>query len=756
MSTLPVDNPGIASVPVSSVGDVARLINSGKEQAKYARMIVFLALGGVFLDAYDLTTLSYGIDDVVREFQLSPLLTGLVTSSIMVGTIVGNIIGGWLTDKYGRYSVFMADMFFFVISAIAAGLAPNVWVLIGARFLMGIGVGIDLPVAMSYLAEFSRFAGKGNKAARLAAWCPMWYAASTVCFLIIFGLYFLLPQEHLDWLWRASLLFGAVPALLIIAVRSRFMNESPLWAANQGDLTSAVRILRDSWGIHAHEVPAAKPAPAPKVSFRVLFEKPYLLPFAPPGSVSAGHSPGSAARWRCLFCRCCRPPSARRCSGWSRLPPLFPFSSCWRSVMNRREKISTHFMNKELTMTLLSTGTDYDALAAAFRPIFTRIAQGAAEREQQRILPDEPIRWLKEAGFGTLRIPREKGGWGASLPQLSALLIELAQADSNLPQALRAHFAFVEDQLNQPDSAGRDRWFRRFLDGELVGSGWTEIGAVKLGEVNTRVTPTEGGWRLDGEKFYSTGALYADWIDVFARRSDTASDVIALVSTQQTGVVREDDWDGFGQRLTGSGTTRFTGARVETEHVYDFAQRFRYQTAFYQHVLLATLAGIGLAVERDAAQGVKHRSRMYSHGNAAVPRDDAQVLQVVGQISSWAWATRAAVLQAAESLQQAYVAHVSDDEALIARRNQLAEVEAAQAQVIASDWIPRAATELFNALGASDTRTRLALDRHWRNARTVASHNPVIYKARNIGNWLVNGEAPTFIWQIGNGEKTAG
>ena len=69
--------------------------------------------------------------------------------------------------------------------------------------------------------------------------------------------------------------------------------------------------------------------------------------------------------------------------------------------MNRREKISTHFMNKELTMTLLSTGTDYDALAAAFRPIFTRIAQGAAEREQQRILPDEPIRWLKEAGFGT-------------------------------------------------------------------------------------------------------------------------------------------------------------------------------------------------------------------------------------------------------------------------------------------------------------------------------------------------------------------
>jgi nitrate/nitrite transporter NarK len=107
MSSLPLENTIPVSEPVRSVSDVARLINTRTKNDNYARMIVFLALGGVFLDAYDLTTLSYGIDDVVREFQLSPLLTGLVTSSIMVGTIAGNLVGGWLTDKYGRYSVFM-------------------------------------------------------------------------------------------------------------------------------------------------------------------------------------------------------------------------------------------------------------------------------------------------------------------------------------------------------------------------------------------------------------------------------------------------------------------------------------------------------------------------------------------------------------------------------------------------------------------------------------------------------------------------
>jgi len=403
-------------------------------------------------------------------------------------------------------------------------------------------------------------------------------------------------------------------------------------------------------------------------------------------------------------------------------------------------------------MSILSTGTDYDTLAAHFRPLFARIAAGAAERERTRTLPDEPIQWLKEAGFGTVRIPQQKGGWGASLPQLFQLLIELAEADSNLPQALRAHFAFVEDRLNQPDNVERDAWFRRFIDGELVGSGWTEIGNVRLGDVITRVTPAANGWTLNGEKFYSTGALFADWIDVYARRDDNQGDVIALVNTHQPGVTREDDWDGFGQRLTGSGTTRFEHAHVEAQHVYDFATRFRYQTAYYQHVLLATLAGIARAVARDGAAAVAARNRVYSHGNGAASRQDAQVLQVVGEITSLAFAVEATVIRATHSLQSAYEANVSGDEAAIAAINNLAEAEAGQAQVIASELVPRAATELFNALGASDTRVSKALDRHWRNARTVSSHNPVIYKARDIGDWKVNGTPPTGIWQIGRGE----
>jgi alkylation response protein AidB-like acyl-CoA dehydrogenase len=408
-------------------------------------------------------------------------------------------------------------------------------------------------------------------------------------------------------------------------------------------------------------------------------------------------------------------------------------------------------MTEHQVINPLSVGVDYETLAARFRPIFQRIAAGAVEREQSRSLPHEPIQWLKHAGFGAVRVPVEYGGGGASLPQLFELLIELAEADSNVPQALRGHFAFAEDRLNATPGPARDLWFKRFVEGDIVGCAWTEIGNVTIGEVITKVSPHADGWRLNGEKFYSTGSLFSDWIDVYAQRSDTGGDVIAAVRTQQPGIVQSDDWDGFGQRTTGSGTSRFIEADVDAENIIDFATRFKYQTAFYQLVLLATLAGIGRAALRDVAHQVRERKRIYSHGNAPRVSEDPQIQQVVGEVAALVYAAEASALKAAQPAQRAYLARFSGDEALERAANADAEIQSATAQVVVSELIQRATSELFNALGASDIREGKSLDRHWRNARTVSSHNPVIYKARIVGDWAINGTEPPFVWQIGNG-----
>ncbi|CAM3790262.1 acyl-CoA dehydrogenase family protein [Polaromonas hydrogenivorans] len=400
----------------------------------------------------------------------------------------------------------------------------------------------------------------------------------------------------------------------------------------------------------------------------------------------------------------------------------------------------------------LSIGTDYERLASRFRPIFSRIAEGAVERERSRSLPYEPIKWLKEAGFGAVRVPVAHGGAGASVPQLFRLLIELAEADSNVPQSLRGHFAFVEDRLNAPPSPERDIWFQRFVAGELVGNAWTEIGSVKMGDAITQVTPAEeGGWRLNGTKFYSTGSIFADWIDVYAKRTDTGGDVIAVVSTRQDGVTLSDDWDGFGQRTTGSGTSVFVNAQVEAVNVIDFATRFKYQTAFYQLVLNAVLAGTARAVERDAAREVRERTRIFSHGNASSVAQDVQIQQVIGRISAQAYAAEAVAIRAAEPAQRAYETRFGGNDEAEHQANIDAEIESAKAQVVLADLVLRAASDLFNALGASAAREAKALDRHWRNARTVATHNPLIYKEKIIGDWVINGTEPPYVWQIGAG-----
>ena len=390
------------------------------------------------------------------------------------------------------------------------------------------------------------------------------------------------------------------------------------------------------------------------------------------------------------------------------------------------------------------TGIAYDAAASKYRPVFERIAARAVDAEVTRTLPFEQIGWLKEAGFGAARIPVDLGGDGLTWPELTRLLIELAAADSNIVQALRGHFALVEDQIYHHPRVDRSVWLRRFAAGEIAGNAWTEPGA---GGVATRLEGSGAELTLTGRKYYSTGSIYADWIDAVAKRPDD-SDVAVIVSARQDGVAIVDDWDGFGQRLTGTGTTIFDGARVDASAVFEFGSRFPYQTALYQHFHLATLAGISQAVEREAATEVRDRRRAFSHNNAALVREDPQVLQVVGDISARSYVAVATALRVADAIESAYQARDLGGEAEH-EVDVRAEIESAQAQVVLSTLVPQGAAAIFDGLGASSTSTEKSLDRHWRNARTVATHNPWILKAKVVGDWLVNGTEPVFVWGIG-------
>lgn len=379
---------------------------------------------------------------------------------------------------------------------------------------------------------------------------------------------------------------------------------------------------------------------------------------------------------------------------------------------------------------------------AKYADLFERIKQGAVDREQLRELPYEAVHWLKRAGFTALRIPHKYGGGGASLPQLFRQLTRLAQADSNLPQILRAHFRFVEVRL-EGDESLRARWFPHLVAGETIGSAVSERGNTTENTVVMTPDPVRGGWQLNGEKFYSTGTLYADWVNVAAH--DERSDASVMVRTDAPGVSRIDDWDGFGQRMTGSGTTRFENVHVSEDAVvsrYHGAQlrQDTLQAAFVQTVHLATLAGIARAVQEDGIAYVRRKTRTFGVPGQSEPRHNPLVARVIGRISSLAFSAESLVQTVARSLEQLQQRKAQG--AVASEDYVAAEIQVFQAQQIVLQQVLESCSLLFEVGGASATSESLRLDRHWRNARVLASHNPASQREASIGRYLLNGDAP--------------
>lgn len=374
-------------------------------------------------------------------------------------------------------------------------------------------------------------------------------------------------------------------------------------------------------------------------------------------------------------------------------------------------------------------------------PIVEQLRADDPSAEQERVLQHEAVAELCHTGVLTLRVPRRFGGPGGSIRDVLSAVIHIASGSSNVAQALRAHFGFAERLLsNRATESERAEWFPKINAGLVVGNAITDArGRAPASSDTTVLADGAGVLRLNGHKFYSTGTLYADVIAVSAVDAD-GNDVQVIVPTDRAGVELFDDWDGFGQRTTASGATRFSDveiAPVEVTTVSD-GSHLGHSTTFLQLYLAAVAAGIGAAVRADAVDYVRTRARPAAHSLADRAAEDPFVLHAVGEIGAAAAAAESLVLSAADVLDRLVDRGSEDDAGALAD----AAVVVAQAQLVAERLTLDAAERLFDTGGASATSTKLNLDRHWRNTRTLASHNPLDYKAHAVGNYLVNGVAP--------------
>lgn len=234
---------------VKSAHDIERFVDAHPSD-KRTLLLTLVALGGIFVDAYDFASLGVGIVQLRQAFHLSPAQVGLITAMMAFGACLGGIIGGRYIDRLGRFKILIVNVALLVVAAIGAAVSVNFEMLLGFRLLMGIGVGLDFPVALSYVAEI---VNRKSKTASVSLWQVMWYVAASCSGLVI------LPFDTSvfgDHLWRFAIGFGALPALVILLMRYFFADESPRWAAHNLPLDQAARILEKTYRIRVDLQPS--------------------------------------------------------------------------------------------------------------------------------------------------------------------------------------------------------------------------------------------------------------------------------------------------------------------------------------------------------------------------------------------------------------------------------------------------------------------------------------------------------------------
>ncbi|PLT17472.1 MULTISPECIES: acyl-CoA dehydrogenase family protein [Ralstonia] len=370
-----------------------------------------------------------------------------------------------------------------------------------------------------------------------------------------------------------------------------------------------------------------------------------------------------------------------------------------------------------------------------------RIGTDAAAREVRRVLPYEAFAQFRASGLGLLRIPVEWGGLGGSLVDLFETISTLAAHESNVAHALRIHYDLTEVIRLSPLDAFHRTQLDRLLEGALFGGGSTERGTSRPGEVTTTLQRDGADYRLSGRKYYTTGTAFADY-GRFNVNDDAGGNVQIIIPVTREGVKVIDDWDGMGQRMTASGSIVFEHVQVRADEVASRVSSSlvgRHTGALRQLHLVAVAAGIVRNVAADARRYVVNHGRPVLHSPAPSAREDHFIQQVVGDIAAHGHAIDALVRENARVLDRS--ADAIRDEAENADALVLeGALATAQTQLVVGKLALHAAQQLFEAGGASMTARAHNLDRHWRNLRTIFSHNPLLHKARVVGDYHLNGE----------------
>jgi len=383
--------------------------------------------------------------------------------------------------------------------------------------------------------------------------------------------------------------------------------------------------------------------------------------------------------------------------------------------------------------------TDGEALAVADE-LARQLRRDSALRDRERRLPHAELELFSRSGLWAISVPKAFGGAGVSYVTLATIIARIAQADGSLGQIPQNHFYALEVLRVNGTPEQQQRLYAEVLAGRRFGNALAELGTKTAHDRTTRLSREGDGYRINGRKFYSTGALYAQRIPTSVI-DDDGIQRLAFVPADAPGLQVIDDWSGFGQRTTGSGSVVFDNVWVAAADVVAFQSAFERPTpvgplAQILHAAIDT--GIARAAFEDALHFVRTRSRPWVDSGHDKAVDDPLTLKSFGQLSIRLHASEALLERAGEFLDQAAAATPET----AAERVAAASIAVAEARAISTEIALAASTTLFELAGSQATLAEHNLDRHWRNARVHTLHDPVRWKYHAIGNYYLNDVNP--------------
>ncbi|KVE32743.1 SfnB family sulfur acquisition oxidoreductase [Burkholderia sp. TSV86] len=366
-----------------------------------------------------------------------------------------------------------------------------------------------------------------------------------------------------------------------------------------------------------------------------------------------------------------------------------------------------------------------------------RIAEGAAERDRTRRLPYDELDAYSATGLWGIAVPREFGGAAVSAATLAEVTAIVSAADPAIGQIPQNHFYMLEVLRVNGTREQQRFYFERALAGERFGNALSERGTKTVRDYRTTIEPDGPGFRLNGQKFYSTGALFAHWIPIVAKDRNGVL-YVAFVSANAPGLSVDDDWSGFGQRTTGSGSTRIDNVYVDASAVVPYGAAFDKPTAvgpLGQLIHAAVDLGIARAAFDDARRFVREHARPWVDAHVERASNDPLTLEIFGKLAVELDAAEALIERAGPRVD----ASIDDpNERTVAA----ASIAVAKARAATTGIALAASSRLLELAGTSGVLAEHALDRHWRNARTHTLHDPVRWKYIAIADYLVNDTLP--------------